>query len=120
METSSTDTFEKGKPFLMCLAAALEVHIGAAFDLPGAVTIVTDGATVKIPMDDLVDREAERARLQKEKDNVLKQLAGVEGRLSNKAFTDKAPEQVVQTARDQAQQLRDKLALLEQSMEALG
>lgn len=120
VETAYTDTFENGKVFLMRLASASEVHIGASFDLPGAVTIVTDGATVKIPMDDLVDREAERARLQKEKDNVLKQLAGVEGRLNNKAFTDKAPAQVVQTARDQAQQLRDKLALLEQSMEALG
>ena len=120
VETTYTDTFENGKVFLMRLASASEVHIGASFDLSGAVTIVTDGATVKIPMDDLVDREAERARLQKEKENVLKQLAGVEGRLNNKAFTDKAPAQVVQTARDQAQQLRDKLALLEQSMEALG
>ncbi len=120
VETSYTDTFDLGKVFLMRLASASEVHIGASFDLPGAVTIVTDGATVKIPMDDLVDREAERARLQKEKENVLKQLEGVEGRLNNKAFTDKAPAQVVQTARDQAQQLRDKLALLEQSMEALS
>ncbi len=120
VETTYVDTFENGKPFLMRLASASEVHIGATFELPGAVTIVTDGATVKIPMDDLVDREAERARLQKERENVLKQLAGVEGRLNNKAFTDKAPEQVVQTARDQAQQLRDKLALLEQSMKALG
>ncbi len=120
VETAYTDTFGLGKPFLVRLASASEVHIGAAFDLPGAVTIVTDGATIKIPMDDLVDREAERARLQKERENVLKQLSGVEGRLNNKAFTDKAPEQVVQTARDQAQQLRDKLALLEQSMEALS
>ena len=93
--------------------------IGDAFDLPGAVSIVVNGATVKIPMDDLVDRAAETARLTKEKDNVLKQLAGVEARLANKAFTDKAPEQVVQTARDQAQQLKDKLALLEQSLAAL-
>jgi valyl-tRNA synthetase len=119
VETAFVSTFEDGRPFLMRLASASDVHIGESFDVPGAVSIVTNGATIKIPMDDLVDREAEKARLQKEKDNIQKQLAGVEARLANKAFTDKAPAQVVQTARDQAQQLRDKLALLEQSMEAL-
>jgi valyl-tRNA synthetase len=119
VETAFADTFKKGEAFLLRLASASEVTIGDAFDLPGAVSIVVNGATVKIPMDDLVDRAAEVARLTKEKDNVLKQLAGVEARLANKAFTDKAPEQVVQTARDQAQQLKDKLALLEQSLAAL-
>ena len=120
VETAFTETFTKGTPFLLRLASASEVVVGDSFDLPGAVSIVTGGATVKIPMDDLVDKEAERARLQKEKDNVLKQLAGVEGRLNNKAFTEKAPEAVVQTARDQAAALREKLALLEQSMAVLG
>ena len=119
VETAFADTFRNGTPFLIRLASASDVIIGEAFDLPGAVSIVADGATIKIPMDDLVDREAEKARLQKEKDNVLKQLAGVQARLNNKAFTDKAPAQVVQTARDQAQQLEDKLALLEQSLFAL-
>ena len=119
VETAFTDTFKKGEAFLCRLASASEVSIGESFDLPGAVSIVVSGATVKIPMDDLVDRAAETARLTKEKDNVLKQLAGVEARLANKAFTDKAPTQVVQTARDQAQQLKDKLALLEQSLAAL-
>ena len=119
IETAFAKTFEDGIPFLMRLASASEVHIGDSFDLPGAVSIVTNGATVKIPMDDLVDRQAEKARLQKEMDNVQKQLAGVTARLANKAFTDKAPAQVVQTARDQEQQLKDKLALLQQSMDAL-
>lgn len=77
-------------------------------------------ATIKIPMDELVDREAERARLQKERDGVQKQLDGVLARLENKAFTDKAPEAVVAGARENAARLRDKLHLLEQSLAALS
>ena len=41
-------------------------------------------------------------------------------RLNNKAFTDKAPENIVATAREQAARLEEKLALLDQSMAALG
>ena len=119
IETGFADTFEKGVPFFLRLASASEVQIGAAFDIPGAVSIVTADATIKIPLDDLVDKAAELARLNKEKDNVQKQLDGVNTRLSNPAFTDKAPANVVQTARDQAARLQEKLALLEQSIAQL-
>ena len=63
------------------------------------MSIVTADATIKIPMDELVDKEAERARLSKEKENVQKQLNGVLAKLSNEAFTSKAPANVVKTAR---------------------
>ena len=119
VETGYRDTFEKGAPFLCRLASASEVRVGDAFDLPGAVSIVTPDATIKIPMDELVDKEAERARLQKERENVQKQLDGVMSRLENKAFTDKAPESVVAGARENAARLKDKIALLDQSLEAL-
>ena len=119
VETGYRDTFEKGAPFLCRLASASEVRVGDAFDLPGSVSIVTPDATIKIPMDELVDKEAERARLQKERENVQKQLDGVMSRLENKAFTDKAPESVVAGARENAARLKDKIALLDQSLEAL-
>ena len=59
------------------------------------------------------------ARLEKEKQNAEKQLAGVLARLNNKAFTDKAPAAVVAGAQAQADSLREKLALLEQSMQQM-
>ena len=119
VETAFTETFEKGVPFMLRLASASEVQVGAAFDLPGAVSIVTADATIKIPLDDLVDKAAELARLNKEKDNVQKQLDGVNARLANPSFTDKAPANVVQTAREQAERLQEKLALLTQSIAQL-
>ena len=120
VETAFTDTFENGAPFILRLASASEVRVGAAFDLPGAVSIVTADATIRIPLDELVDREAELARLNKEKENVKKQLDGVLARLANKAFTDKAPENVVATARENAAKLQEKLNLLEQSIGQFG
>ncbi len=119
VETAFASTFEKGIPFILRLASASEVQVGTAFEMDGTVSIVTADATIKIPLDDLVDKAAEKARLQKEKDNVQKQLDGVQQRLSNPAFTDKAPANVVQTAREQAQRLQEKLALLEQSLAQL-
>ncbi len=119
VETAFASTFQKGLPFMERLASASEVQVGETFDIPGAVSIVTADATIKIPLDDLVDKAAERARLQKEKEGVRKQLDGVNQRLANPAFTDKAPANVVQTAREQAQRLQEKLALLEQSLAQL-
>ena len=119
IETTFADTFAAGVPFLQRLASAAEVTIGESFDVPGAVTIVTAAATVKIPMDALVDKAAELARLEREYANVKKQLDGVMARLNNKAFTDKAPEAVVNGAREQAAGLQEKLNLLTQSMDAL-
>ena len=119
IETAFADTFAAGVPFLQRLASAAEVNIGESFDVPGAVTIVTAAATVKIPMDALVDKAAELARLEREYNNVKKQLDGVLARLNNKAFTDKAPEAVVNGAREQAAQMQEKLNLLTQSMDAL-
>ena len=94
--------------------------MGERFDLAGAVSIVTADATIKIPMDELVDKQAERARLTKEKEAVQKQLDGALARLSNESFLSKAPANVVETARENAARLKEKLALLEQSLAALA
>ncbi len=120
VETAFAATFADGTVFLQKLASAQNVQVGEKFDIDGAVSIVTADATIKIPLAELVDRDAELQRLQKEKDNVQKQLDGVLARLNNKAFTDKAPEAVVNGARENAARLQEKLALLEQSMEAFA
>ncbi|MBE6768054.1 MAG: valine--tRNA ligase [Ruminococcaceae bacterium] len=118
IETAFVETFKNGTVFLQKMASAAEVNVGEKWDIDGAVSIVTTDATIKIPLAELVDKEAELARLQKEKDAVQKQLDGVMARLNNKAFTDKAPEAVVNGARENAARLGEKLALLEQSMAA--
>lgn len=55
------------------------------------MTIVTADCKIYIPMDELVDREKELARLNKELEDTKKRLAQSEGKLNNEGFVSKAP-----------------------------
>ncbi len=117
--TAFAETFRKGSAFISRLAYASEVEIGESFDLPGAVTVVTADAKIYIPMDELVDKKAEIARLSKERETAAKQLAQAEGKLNNPGFMGKAPANVVEGVRAQAAKLSEKIALIDSSIQAL-
>lgn len=87
--SSFEETFRKGAQFVARLAYASEVEVGEAFSIPGAVTIVTADAKVYIPMDELVDKEAELKRLNKELETAQKQLDQVNAKLNNRALLEK-------------------------------
>ena len=118
--SSLEETFRKGAQFVARLAYASEVEVGEAFSIPGAVTIVTADAKVYIPMDELVDKEAELKRLNKELETAQKQLDQVNAKLNNPGFTGKAPAYVVEGARQNAQKLEDKIKIIASSIEALN
>ena len=65
--TQYADTFRTGAVFFERLASASHVEVGAEWSIDGAVSVVTDDARIFIPMEELVDVEAELARLNKEK-----------------------------------------------------
>ena len=117
--TEYKDVFQTATVFLQRLASAGDVEIGDSFDIPGAVSIVTAHAKVYIPMGDLVDLDAERKRLTKEKEGAEKKLSGICAKLSNPGFLAKAPEAVVQNQRDEEQKLREKIKMIEESLAAL-
>ncbi len=120
IETAYADTFEKGKVFFERLASASEVEVGAKFDdMDDAVSIITESARMYIPMAELVDFQAEIARLQREKAGVEKELAMVNGKLSNENFVSKAPAAVVEGQRQAKARLEEKLALLDESLQNL-
>ena len=118
--SSFEETFRKGAQFVARLAYASEVEVGEAFSIPGAVTIVTADAKVYIPMDELVEQEAELKRLNKELETAQKQLDQVNAKLNNPGFTGKAPANVVEGARQNAQKLEDKIKMIASSIEALN
>ncbi|MEO1136132.1 MAG: valine--tRNA ligase [Pseudomonadota bacterium] len=62
----------------------------------GAVQIVHAGAVAALPVADFIDIAAEKARLVKEKDKTSKEIAGIDKKLANKNFVDKAPKVVVE------------------------
>ena len=105
------DTFESNKEVYVNLAGASEIAVQA--DKTGieedAVSVVIPGATLYLPLEDLVDFEKEKERLLKEQARLEKELARSKGMLSNEKFLSKAPEAKVQEE-------KDKLAGYEQMM----
>ncbi len=113
------DTFKNGAKFIVKLASASEVEVGEAFDIEGAVTVVTADAKIYIPMDELVDKEAELKRLNKELEATKKLLAQDEGKLNNPGFMSKAPEKVIEKIRNQAAKEQEKIAMINAAIAAL-
>ena len=118
--TSYKETFEQGGVFMQKLASASEVEVADSFDIDGAVSIVTQDAKIYIPMGELVDFEAEKARLNKELAAVQKDLDFVNNKLSNENFVAKAPANVVASQREQAAKYQEKIAMLKESIAKLG
>ena len=87
----------------------------------GAITVPTAGATFALPLADIIDVDAEKARLSKVLGKLEKELGGLRGRLNNPKFVASAPEEVVEEARENLRlreeeegQLRAALARLEE------
>lgn len=117
--TAHTDTFKTCAVFFIRLASASEVKVAGEWDMAGAVSIVTSDAKIYIPMDQLIDFEAEKKRLEKEKAETEKLLAGVMAKLNNEAFVSRAPKNIVDNQREAAERLNKKLSLIDESMKAL-
>ena len=119
--TAHADTFARGIPFFKRLASASDVTVADA-NIPtpdGLIEVVTHAARVLMPLAELVDFEKELARIAKEKANAEKQLAGIENKLSNQGFIAKAPEAVVNGAREDAAKLRALIEKLDASAAAM-
>ena len=116
ISTSFKDTFEAGVSYICRLASASDVEIGDEFSLEGSVRVVTDSATIYMPMNELVDVAAEKERLLKDlaKANVDKEF--FEKKLGNKNFVDKAPAALVEQQRDSLAKVLEKIKMIEQSI----
>ncbi|MCI7126072.1 MAG: valine--tRNA ligase [Agathobaculum sp.] len=120
--TEQKDTFAAGRVFFAKLAYASEIELIDAVpeDAAKMASVVTGDAQLYMPMGDLIDFTAERARLAKEKAKVEDDIAFVMKKLDNPKFVDKAPAHVVAVEREKADKLREHLAKLEESIAALG
>ena len=119
--TSKPQVFTEGEGFLERLAYAESVTMldTEPANLDGMVTITTADAKLYIPMGQLVDVAKELERIGKELEKARKNLAGIEGKLSNENFTARAPQNVVDAERQKAAKARDLIVQLEQSEAAL-
>lgn len=119
IETADKEIFSSCEMFFEKLASASGIEVGEKFDMPDAVTVVTDSARAFIPMDELVDKEKELARLLKEKEKAQKDIDFLSGKLNNQGFLAKAPEKLVEAEKAKLAKAEDKMAKINQSIEAL-
>ena len=120
--TAHSDEFTAGIPFFTRLASASDVTIVGADEIPaadGMVEVDTHAARIFMPLAELVDFEKELARIAREKANAEKQLAGIMNKLNNPGFMAKAPEAVINGAREDAAKLQALLEKLDASAAAM-
>jgi valyl-tRNA synthetase len=86
----------------------------------GTITIPAEGATFGLPLAGVIDVGGEKARLEKTLEKLLKELAGMEGRLRNASFVASAPEDVVAETREQVAQRQDEARVLRGALARLA
>mgnify|MGYP004506351667 FL=1 len=124
--TKHTDAFnDQTEVFFMRLASASEVIVAPEFDAQtvsadNAVQIITDSATIYLPLSDIIDFEKERARLANEKKRLIGEIERIEKKLSNDGFTAKAPAAVVEGERQKMAKYREMLDGVEAAIAKLG
>ncbi len=114
--------FSHGAPFFEKLAGASEVIVSETKDgVPeNCVACVVDGAQIFLPMDELVDREKELARLNKERERLEGEIKRVAGKLANEQFVAKAPAAVVDEERRKQEKYQAMLEKVNESLKALS
>jgi len=114
IQTDYPDAFAGSEMSFMRLASADKVVIGP---IEGdGVMVVTDSAKAMIPMDQLIDREKELARLNKEKEKIQKEINMAQGKLGNAGFVAKAPAELVEKEKEKLARFKEALANLEESI----
>ena len=119
--TSKPQVFTEGSDFIQRLAYADQVTVldKEPENIDKMVCCTTADAKLYIPMGQLVDVAKELERLDKELEKANKNLAMIEGKLSNENFVARAPEAVVNAEKEKAEKARSLITQLMQSREAL-
>ena len=122
IETADPAPFQSAEVYLAKFAFATDVTFTEKYEgsTDGMVQVSTHAARGFIPMMELIDRDKELARLNKEKAKAEKELAMFENQLNNPKFVERAPAALVEDIRNKHTKSQDKLANIEQSIKALG
>ena len=100
--------------------SSLEVHARADYTVPRQAAMNADPVVdVVIPLEGVIDLDAERERIQKDLAAAQKQYAGFEKKLGNEKYVNKAPADVVEETRTRARECQERIASLQAALERL-
>ena len=89
-------------------------------DLKSTATAVVDKLEIFIPLAGLIDLEVEKQRMKKEIDRISRQISGLEKKLTNENFLNKAPENVVNQEKEKMTNFNEKLKKLNANFNRLN
>ncbi|MFC1579202.1 valine--tRNA ligase [Pseudomonadota bacterium] len=92
----------------------------AGDEAPVAATALVGELEILVPMEGLIDRDAELARLTREIEKLEKDLARIQGKLGNPAFVNKAPAAVVAKEKEKMQAQQQALDTLQEQARQIG
>ena len=115
------DTVESQGAALHRLARVDEVTVqGGGAGGVGAHAVLTDGTEVFIPLEGVIDLDRERERLAGEIRRLEGQLTGVQKKLDNGHFVQRAPQEVVEREREKARSFGEQLDKLRVKLSGLS
>ena len=97
------------------LAGVKEFKAGITIEKPANAAVAIADAT-EVYVHDVIDTEAERQRLEKQRGEVEKAKKAVEAKLGNENFVAKAKPQVVKQARDRLAEFTEQLKTVEKHL----
>jgi valyl-tRNA synthetase len=105
---------------LKSLARINEITMGESIDKPSqSATVVVDGMEIFILLGGLVDLEKEKARMEKRIKEIERLISGINGKLSNENFVNRAPDQVIAKERSNLIKLTDEFEKVMANLEML-
>ena len=114
------ERMEIHKPYLQKLAKLRDISwLEDGHEAPVSATQRFDELEILVPLEGLIDVDAERSRLMKEINKLLSGLKAVETKLNNKKFVNNAPSSIVVKEREKKNQISSTLESFETQLKNL-
>ncbi len=98
LDDAGRNAWDRNQALIMKLARIDSLTEASEFP-KGSITVAVEGGSFGLPLADIIDIDAEKARLEKTLGKLAKELGGLRGRLNNPKFVASAPKEVVEEAR---------------------
>jgi valyl-tRNA synthetase len=118
-EQQDIDRLQANKDFLSRLANLENISVLEG-EAPAAATALVGKMEILIPLEGLIDKEAEIQRLDKEIAKLEKTIKQSSGKLNNENYVAKAPAEVVQKERDKLTEMEQALSQFKQQRNSLA
>ncbi len=119
-EALATVREELSRVVRLANVAGLSVSAHPTRKVPGSAVAVGSGFEVRVPLAGAVDMASEKARIAKELARIEGDLGGIERKLANPSFVERAPKDVVEKDRARAEELKEKRRRLEAHRDMLA